>query len=117
MERWVWVFVVACAAFFCPARVLAQAQMSSADLRGAARDPVKAVIAGVLVTATHTATNISRSAVTGAGGDYRIPLLPPGEYDIKAEMNGFTTQVKRGVTLTVGRTATIDFDLQLGEVA
>jgi len=30
MERWVWVFVVACAAFFCPARVLAQAQMSSA---------------------------------------------------------------------------------------
>src|SRR5262249_32250814 len=91
--------------------------MSSADLKGAARDPAKALIAGVVVTVTNTATNISRSTVTGAGGDYRIPLLPPGEYEIKAEMNGFTTQIRRGVTLTVGQTMVINFDLQVGQVA
>lgn len=117
MKKWMWVIAALCALFFCPAKALAQAQMSSADLKGVVRDPAKAVISSATVTATHTATNISRATTTSATGDYRIPLLPPGDYDIKVEIKGFTAQIRRGVTLTVGQTAVVDFDLQVGQVA
>lgn len=117
MKRWMWVIAALCVSFFCSTQALAQAQMSSADLKGAVRDPAKALISGATVTATHLATNISRSTTTSSTGDYRIPLLPPGEYDIKVEMKGFTAQLRRGVTLTVGQTAVIDFDLQVRQVS
>ncbi len=117
MRRWAWLILVLCVLYLCPPQAHAQSQMSSADLKGVARDPAKAMIAGATVTATHLATGVSRSTTTGSSGDYRIPLLAPGEYEVKVEMRGFTTQVKRGVTLTVGQTAVVDFELQVGQVA
>ena len=117
MKKWVWATTVLCVLSFCATSVWAQAQMSSSDLKGIVRDPAKAVLTGATVTATNLATNVSRSTATGSAGDYRIPLLPPGEYEVKVEMKGFTPQIKRGITLTVGQTAVIDFDLQVGQVA
>ncbi len=117
MRRWTWVILVLCVLYLCPPPVRAQSQMSSADLKGVARDPAKALLAGATVTATHLATGVARSTTTNSTGDYRIPLLAPGEYEVRVEMRGFTTQIKRGVSLTVGQTAVVDFDLQLGQVA
>ena len=52
--------------------------------------------------------------MTDVNGVYRIPLLPPGVYEVRIELNGFTTQIKKDVTLTVGQTLTLNFDLALG---
>jgi hypothetical protein len=52
--------------------------------------------------------------MTDGNGVYRIPLLPPGVYEVRIELNGFTTQIKKDVTLTVGQTLTLNFDLALG---
>src|SRR5262249_3044380 len=47
-------------------------------------------------------------------GAYRIPLLPPGVYEVMIEVNGFSTQIKKDITLTVGQVLTLNFDLALG---
>src|SRR5262249_53966374 len=77
-------------------------------------DPSKTLVPGATVTATNLATGLARSGSSNSDGVYRIPLLPPGVYDVKIEVNGFNSQIKRGVTLTVGQTLTLNFDLTLG---
>ncbi len=46
-------------------------------------------------------------------GDYRIPSLPAGTYDVTAQIEGFATVLQRDVVLNVGRTVTLDFSLKL----
>src|SRR5215510_6462178 len=94
--------------------VFAQARSSSADLTGVVLDPTKTILPGARVTATNLATGLARSAISDASGAYRIPLLPPGAYEVKVEVNGLNTQIKKDVTLTVGQTLTLNFDMKLG---
>jgi hypothetical protein len=68
---------------------LAQARSSSADLTGTVSDPSKSPVPGATVVATNIATGLARNGVTDANGVYRIPLLPPGEYEVKIQINGF----------------------------
>ncbi|HKQ77919.1 MAG TPA: TonB-dependent receptor [Blastocatellia bacterium] len=93
---------------------LAQARSSSADLTGVVMDPTKTYVPGATVTATNLATGLARSGASNSEGVYRLPLLPPGVYEVKVEVNGFNTQIKKGVTLTVGQTLTLNFELTLG---
>jgi hypothetical protein len=93
---------------------LAQARSSSADLTGTVSDPSRSPIRGAAVTATNLANGLARSAMTDANGVYRIPILPPGVYEVKIEINGFNTQIKRGVMLTVGQTLTLNFEMAIG---
>src|SRR5262245_1917665 len=93
---------------------LAQARSSSADLTETVSDPAKSPIRGASVTATNFAIGLSRSATTDANGVYRIPLLPSGVYEVKIEINGFSTQIKKGVMLTVGQILTLNFEMALG---
>src|SRR5262247_192621 len=93
---------------------LGQARSSSADLTGTVSDPSKTPIRGATVTATNLAIGLARSAMTDASGAYRIPLLPTGVYEVKIELNGFSAQIKKDVTLTVGQTLTLNFEMALG---
>src|SRR5262245_55143565 len=93
---------------------LAQARSSSADLTGTVSDPSKSHVRGATVTATNIATGLARNGATDANGVYRIPLLPPGEYEVKIEVNGFSTQIKKGITLTVGQILTLNFEISSG---
>ena len=69
---------------------------------------------GAMVKATNIATGLTRSAISDTNGAYRIPLLPPGVYEVKIEVNGFNAQIKKEITLTVGQVLTLNFDLALG---
>jgi carboxypeptidase family protein/TonB-dependent receptor-like protein len=96
------------------ANILGQARSSSADLTGSVMSPSQSSLQGVTVTASNLATGLVRLVMTDATGNYRIPLLPPGKYEVKVEATGFSTQVKRGINLTVGQTAVINFEMVLG---
>jgi hypothetical protein len=52
--------------------------------------------------------------MTDARGVYRIPVLPPGIYEVKIEISGFTTQIKREVIITVGQVLTLNFEMAIG---
>jgi hypothetical protein len=90
---------------------LAQARSSSADLTGTVSDPSKSPVPGATVIATNIATGLARNGVTDANGVYRIPLLPPGEYEVKIQINGFNTQIKKGIRLTVGEIIPLNFEV------
>lgn len=78
-------------------------------------DPTGAVIPGVEITVTNTATGVSRSALTNETGNYTITQLPPGNYTVKAELAGFKAKVVN-VPLPVDQTVTLDLPLEVGAV-
>jgi Carboxypeptidase regulatory-like domain/TonB-dependent Receptor Plug Domain len=98
------------------ANIWGQAQSSSADLTGTVLSPSKSPLPGVTVTALNLYTGLARAVTTDAAGNYRIPLLPPGRYEVKIAATGFNSQVKRGITLTVGQTAVVNFEMAVGVI-
>jgi hypothetical protein len=92
------------------------AQMDRGTITGTVTDQTGAVMAGVEVTATNTATGVSTSAKTLGGGAYTIPLLEVGPYQVTAEIHGFKKFVQTGIVLDVGQTIALDIHMQLGAV-
>jgi hypothetical protein len=90
---------------------------SSGRIVGTVKDQTDAVVPGVEVTATNTATNIPRLAISNDRGDFIVDKVPAGTYDLKAELPGFKTQVSLGVILAQTQVARIDFVLTPGEIA
>src|SRR5688500_7613223 len=92
------------------------AQVVEATLVGRVTDPSGAVMTGVTVTATSKTTSFSRKVSTDDQGNYTIPSLQPGIYEITAELAGFKKAVLDGIDVRVGRTARVDISMVLGEV-
>jgi outer membrane receptor protein involved in Fe transport len=91
-------------------------QTAMATARGTVTDEQRAVLPGVTVTVTQVNTNVTRTATTNELGRYFVPNLPPGEYEVTAELSGFGTG-KRSVVFRIGQEGTVDFTLRLGAIA
>ena len=94
---------------------LATAQATS-TFNGRVLDQGDAVLPGVTVTATNTNTGVMRTTVTNDEGQYSMPGLEPGVYDVRTELAGFSTAVRERVTLILNATITLDFRLALAGV-
>jgi hypothetical protein len=92
----------------------AQVDYSTATLRGTVFDPQGAVVAGAQVSATNLNTGVTKNAVAGSDGAYQIPMLPPGAYEISFQAKGFSKEIAKSVTLTVGESAVYDAHLKVG---
>src|SRR5947207_7054651 len=90
------------------------AQAPTGAITGTVVDPTGAVVAGATVTVTNPSTNSQRVVKTNNSGVYDVPALPPGNYNLKAEMPGFTSQVRHDVELQVAQVARMDVVLQIG---
>ncbi len=95
----------------------AYAQVSGAMLTGTVTDSSGAVIPNAQVSITHVATGVTRNVTTGGAGFYTAPNLLPGTYEIRVTAPGFSTQVQRGITLTVGAQQALDIKMQVGQVS
>jgi outer membrane receptor protein involved in Fe transport len=93
---------------------LAPAQSADATLTGTVKDSSGAVIPGATITIRNLGTNETRTALSSADGLYRVTNLPRGNYDVKAELQGFQTVTQTNVLLTVGETVRLDFAMALG---
>ncbi|MBA3439025.1 MAG: TonB-dependent receptor, partial [Pyrinomonadaceae bacterium] len=91
------------------------AQDFRATVNGRVTDTSGAALPGVAVTALNPQTNQSATATTNDEGNYTIPFLQPGAYTITAEQTGFKKTAQESV-LQVGQTATVDIQMQVGEV-
>src|ERR1019366_279276 len=74
------------------------------------------VVAGARVTITEVNTKIVHTRDTNSSGEYSFPDLPPGTYDVMAEMAGFKKEVKTGTVLEANNSPRIDLKLQTGDV-
>ena len=97
--------------------VYAMAQTTNATLGGTVADPSGALIPGVTVTATNTATGIVNTAITNESGVYQFASLQTGTYKVSAELPGFQTQVVNNFTLGIGQQARLNFAFQVGAVS
>ena len=98
----------------CPALV---AQTDLSTVRGTVTDPTGAVVPGVTITLLNTETGISRTAETNASGDYEIPLVGPGTYELTAEADGFQSFVASDIRISSRETRRLAIELALGTVA
>src|SRR5215471_17458078 len=75
---------------------------ATATIVGTVTDTQGAVVPNATVTATNTATGIGHTAKTTSSGNYTIPNLPPGSYDVKVEASSFAPAQAKGIKLNVG---------------
>lgn len=87
------------------------------DISGEVRDASGAVVAGVTVTLTNTATNAVRTATSNESGVYAFPALTPGIYNIKAEKQGFKTVSTSGLEVQVQQNVRFDVTMTVGAVS
>jgi len=89
---------------------------ATASITGRITDQAGAVLPGVAVTVTNTATGASRNTITNAEGLYTVPALLAATYNIKVELSGFAAQTRPSVQLLTGTTLSVDFQMTVATV-
>src|SRR6267378_2659548 len=92
----------------------ANAQESTAELRGRVLDAQGGALPGVTITITNQATGVYRDVVSNGDGTYFATALAPGTYAIAAELVGFKKYIRSDVRLDLGHTTTLDLALEIG---
>ena len=110
------VFAVLFTLFFTlMAGVVAHAQVTGATVSGTVTDPSGGVVANATVSATNSATAVTRDTMSDSAGLYTIANLVAGVYDIKVSATGFSTSVQSGLALAVGQQLQLNFGLKVGQ--
>jgi len=99
-----------------PVPVLAQSQATNGSIEGTIVDASGAVLPGVTVIVTNVDTGADRVVITNEKGLFRAPLLPLGNYKVRAELQGFKRFEKTGINVSVGETAVVNATLSVGQV-
>jgi Carboxypeptidase regulatory-like domain len=90
------------------------------DTRGSIEGVVKDASAGVLPGATVEARSPRlvgvQSTTADSNGVYRFPALPPGVYEVSAQLQGFNTKKVADIQLNLGQTLKVDFALPIAGV-
>src|SRR5215467_1918920 len=91
-----------------------QASAQEATMVGTVTDPTGSVIANAKITAKNAETGLERATSTNEAGQYVLPDIRIGHYDVKAEATGFKAAEQKGLVLQVGDRARVDFQMQVG---
>jgi hypothetical protein len=90
------------------------AQQVTGVIRGTVYDPSGATVSAATLTITQIETGFTRTATSGARGDFTLVELPIGHYRVQAEAKGFQKFLQEGITLEVNETATVAVHLAIG---
>jgi outer membrane receptor protein involved in Fe transport len=91
-----------------------QSQATTGNIEGRVLDPKEAAVPGASVTATNQGTGLEKSTTTDDQGGFRLILLPPGVYTVRATAAGFATAEAKDVTVTVGGRTPLDLAVTVG---
>ena len=95
----------------------AHAQAPSGEISGTVLDSSGLPVPGATITLTNQATNVVRVVQTNEVGLYVISAIPPGTYDLKAELTGFRTVERKGVVVQVGSANRLAFTMDVGNLS
>jgi hypothetical protein len=102
----------ACATLLIALAVPLMAQ--NAELSGSVTDPSGLAVPGARVVVQSVDTDAARTVSSNQQGEYSVPALLPGPYNITIETNGFKTIHQNGVVVEVDQRARLDFALTVG---
>ena len=80
----------------------ANAQGAGGVIAGTIKDGQGGALPGVSLTLRNVESGVVRTALTDGNGTYRLPGLPPGRYELAAELQGFATTQITDLTITIG---------------
>jgi hypothetical protein len=93
----------------------AYAQETRGQILGRVTDESGAVAVGAHIKAVNAATNVATTSVTNESGDYSLPFLIPGTYNVTAEVQGFRPFEQTGVIVRLADRVTLNIALQVGQ--
>jgi len=90
-------------------------QGGSGELSGLVTDSTGAVVSGVELTLTNSATGVVRTTTTTASGSYSFAALPiVGSYSMEISAKGFKSVKVQNVIVSVGTITSRDVKLEIG---
>src|SRR3989441_6654040 len=92
------------------------AQTPLVEISGTVVDSSGLPMTGVTLTLTNQATNVVRVVQTNEDGLYVISAIPPGTYDLKAELTGFRTVEHKGIVVQVGSANRLALTMEVGNL-
>lgn len=98
-----------CAASF------ASGQETTGTITGQLVDPQGLALPGVSVTVT--GPQGTKTITSDAEGRFTVPFLTPGNYSVRAELQGFKAAERRDIIVGIGQTVTLPLRLELGGIA
>src|SRR5260370_35819604 len=96
---------------------LLSAQEFRATLSGSITDRQGAAIAKARVIATEMQTRDKSETLTETTGEYTIPFLKPGAYQLTVEAPGLKKPVRQGLVLETAEHPVVDIPLEVGDLA
>jgi hypothetical protein len=87
---------------------------ASGTIVGTVTDSTGALVGGATITILDPATKSARTTLSNTQGQYVVPNLPPGVYDIKTVKGGFKTDKISALTVSIGSQTTANFKLAVG---
>ena len=88
----------------------------SGDIAGTVTDASGAAIPNAQVTVTSLEKGQAKVVLSDRVGDYRVPLLSPGRYQVKATAKGFETSTVQ-VTVSAGSVTPVNVALTVGQAS
>jgi Carboxypeptidase regulatory-like domain/TonB dependent receptor/TonB-dependent Receptor Plug Domain len=93
------------------------AQGTTGSISGTVTDPQKSVVPGVTILVTQVETGAQRTQVSDDHGRYRVLDLPPGTYQVQAELQGFLKVVRDQLVVAIGKDTLADIEMRVGGVS
>ena len=95
----------------------AAAQEFRSTLSGVVTDSQGSVVPGATVQVSNVDTAAVFTTVTGDAGQFTLPLLPPGRYNVTSQVSGFKRFSRENVVVTANQRISIEIALQVGDVS
>ena len=105
-----------CVFFFALAATPALAQLGTATISGNVTDATGSVVVGASIRVVNTDTGFRRETRANDLGQYNVPGLSPGRYEMTVEMSGFKKSERKGLILQVDQNARLDMAMEIGQV-
>jgi hypothetical protein len=86
-------------------------------ISGTVSDAAGGVMPNATVIATEAGTNTKVRSESDSRGQYVLPFLAPGRYEVAVSSNGFQTAVRQGIDLASGEHPVIDFQMKVGDIS
>ena len=93
------------------------AQRIFGDIQGSVTDPSGAAVFDAKITLRNVDTGRELTTRSGAEGSYSFVELPPGRYELTAELEGFAKKVISNILLSASQRAKLDIPLSVGTVS
>jgi len=108
MKNISWLVLVVCVP------VLLLAQSDRGTITGTVADPTGAIVPGATLSLKHSETGAVYETLTTETGNYTLPSLPSGNYELTVVRPGFQRYVQPGIHVQVATTLRVDVILNLG---